>query len=156
MTLETCTAMIIHLDFKPDSPLQSLSSSQTGSDSSVTLSEDPVYVVQPLNAAQCEYTLHSSLESLINKSSVLELVLEPILQYAPKPIMDISNMDISDSDEEDEHFNYVDQPELNKSSSSSTQLILTFLQHLQINLILFFIQILNLKPQMSHPLLPFY
>jgi len=67
---------------------------------------------------------------LLNKPSVLEPVLEPTI----KPILDISNMDISNSDEEDEHVIYIDtilgsfstsvsilEPELDTPSSSTSQ-----------------------------------
>lgn len=63
---------------------------------------------------------------MLNKSSVLE----PLV----KPILDISNMDILDSDEEDEHVTHIDkdlgsllapvsilEPELDTSSSSTSQ-----------------------------------
>ena len=67
---------------------------------------------------------------MLNKPSVLEPVLEPTI----KPILDISNMDISNSDEEDEHVIYIDtilgsfstsvsilEPELDTPSSSTSQ-----------------------------------
>jgi hypothetical protein len=102
MASETCTTLIIHPDFKPDSPLQSIletsSTDQSVSDASMSVSEDQTHVVQPINVAQLENTLQNAINTLLNKPTVLEPILEP------KPIFDISNMDISDSDEEEEHI----------------------------------------------------
>jgi len=122
--------MVIHSDFKPDSHIQSFlessSSVQTGFDSSISISEDLTYVVQPINEAQPENSLQTAIDTLINKPSALESVLEPVLepvtqQPAPKPILDISNMDISDSDEEDEHIIHFDEPDLKLPSTQYIQ-----------------------------------
>jgi len=86
MASETCITLMIHPNFKPDSPLQSIldssSSGQIGSELSVSISEEYVHVVQPLNASLRKNTLQSSLEILTNKPSVLEPILEPVIQPA--------------------------------------------------------------------------
>jgi len=93
-------------------------------------SEDQTYVVQPINVAKPENTLQNAFDTLINKPFILEHVLEPVA----KPILDLSNMDISHFDEEDEHVIHVDtilgsfsasvsilEPELDTPSSSTSQ-----------------------------------
>jgi len=130
MGSKTCTTLIIHLDFKLDSPFQSIleisSTDHSVSDASISVSEDQTYVVQPINDAQPENTLQTAIDTLLNKPTVLKLVIQPV----PKPIFDISNMDISDSDEEEEHVFHVDsnlgsastlEPELDIPLSSPNQ-----------------------------------
>ena len=120
----TCTDIIIHSDFKPSSPLQDIlessSPDQTIIDSSICSSEDLSFNVQSINAAQ---PLQETVDSLINKSSMLGHILEPVLD--PKPILDESdNMDLSGSDEE-EHINIFDKSETNLDQpSTSSQTII--------------------------------
>jgi len=138
MTSETCTTMIIHLEFNPDSLiisiLESSSTDQSLFDTNTSVSEDQAHVVQPINATKPESSLQTDLDTLINKSSVIEHVLEVVIQPAPKLILDISNIDISDSDAEDEHVFHIDgdlgscsasaclfESNLDTPSSSTTQ-----------------------------------
>ena len=83
MAFETCTAMVIHLDFKPDSPLQSIletsSTDQSVSDTSTSVSEDQAHVIQPISAAKPKSSLQTTLDTLNNKSFVLEPVLEHVI-----------------------------------------------------------------------------
>jgi len=120
MAFETCTPMFIHPDFKPDSPFQSIletsSSDQLVSYASISVSEDQTYVVQPINVAQSENTLQTTIYTLFYKP----IVLEPVLQPAEKPVLDVSNMDISDSDEEDKHIIII-EPSLDTHSTSTNQ-----------------------------------
>jgi len=130
MASETCTAMVIRQDFKIYSPLQSIfessSTDQSISDTSISILEYLTYVVQPISAAKPESSLQTALYTLINKYSLTEPVLEP----APKPLIDISNMDISNFDDEDGLFidgdlgsfsTFVNEPNLDTPSSSTTQ-----------------------------------
>jgi len=75
MASETCTAIVIHLDFKPDSPLQSIletsSTDQSMSDTSTSVSEDQAHVVQPFNAAKPKSSLQTALDTFINEPSIL-------------------------------------------------------------------------------------
>ena len=129
--------MVIHQDFKPDSPLYSfLESSWTDQlvyDTSTSVSEDQAHIVQPISAGKPESSLLLALDPLINKPPVIEPILESVIQPTPEPILDISNMDISDSDEEDGLIIDGDlgsfsasaiEPNLNTPLSSTTQTIL--------------------------------
>jgi len=84
MAAETCIELIIHPDFKPDSPLQSIlettSTDQTASDTSASVSKDLAYVVQLISVAKHENSLKAALDTLANKPSILEPVLEPFIQ----------------------------------------------------------------------------
>jgi len=71
MASKTCTYLIIKPDFKPDSRLQSTletsSTDQSISDTSTSVSEDQTHAVQPINAAQSENTLQTSIDNLLKK-----------------------------------------------------------------------------------------
>jgi len=90
MASKTHTEMIIHPDFRPDSPLQTIletsSTDQLVSDASALVSEDQTHVVQPINVAQPENSLQTALDTLVSKTSVLKPILEPV----PKPTLDTS------------------------------------------------------------------
>jgi len=94
--------MIIHPDFKSDSPIQSLlessSTDQLISDTSTSISEDQTHVVQPISVAQLENSLKATLDTLVSKPSILE----PIRHPADNSVHNVSNMDISDSNDENE------------------------------------------------------
>jgi hypothetical protein len=92
--------LIIHPEFKPDSPLQSILESSSFDQS---VSDDQTYVIQPISVAQPENSLKATLDNLANKETILEPVIQPAF---PKPIFD--GIIISDSDEEDEHVMHVD------------------------------------------------
>jgi len=106
MASETCTNMIIHPDFMPDPSLESHSETstsenvesfnQSASDTDISVSED-----QPINVSISNNTLQTVVDNLLNKPSVIELILEPIVN--PTIVETLDNMLLSDSDEEDEH-----------------------------------------------------
>ena len=85
MASETCTTIIIHPNFKPDTPRESHfgttstehveSSEQSASNVNISVSEDQTYVVQPLNAVKPKNTLQTTFDILVNKPFILELVL---------------------------------------------------------------------------------
>jgi len=137
MASETCTTMIIHPDFKPDSPLESLfdttSYEQSACDTKILVSEDQTYIVQPINAAKPENTLQTAFDTLLNQSSILESVLEPSVN--PTIVETSDNILLSDSDEEDKHIIHIDrdlgsfsafvsifEPELDTPSAFTSQI----------------------------------
>jgi len=122
MASETCTTIIIHPGFKPNSPLESRFETtsyeqdeldnQSASDTSTSVSEDQTFNVQPVHAAKPEAVINSSnldYTSFFNSqaNSILEPVIEQI--FNPTSAETSDNMLLYDSDEEDEHFIHIER-----------------------------------------------
>jgi len=94
MAQNLCTDIIIHPDFKLTSPLESHfdttsseqveSSDQSASDTSILVSKDQTYCVQPLNVATSNHTLQDAFDTLLNKPSFLEPIVNSTTVIHPK------------------------------------------------------------------------
>ena len=114
MPHELFTAIILHPDLKPDSPLYSLfetttSEKQIVSDRSSSVSDDQPSLVQPLNVGKPEAVIkpnNLNYTSFFNKQS--NIILESISKQASVDNAS-DNMVLSDSDDEGIPVIYVDR-----------------------------------------------